>query len=171
MKLELPEFSYCPVCAAPVRVVEREGRLRPVCTRCGHIIYVNPYPAACLTVVRDGRVLLVRRGIEPHFGEWCLPGGFLEWGESPEEGARRELVEETGLSAGTLSLVGAYDSITGTRRHVLLLGYLVREWTGEPVAGDDASAVEWYDLDAMPPLAFPVHGRVIADAGKERERG
>ncbi len=166
MKLELPEYLFCPVCAGTVRVVPSEGRLRPVCTRCGHIIYVNPYPAACLVVIRNGGVLLTRRAIEPHFGEWCLPGGFLEWGESPEEGARRELQEETGLCAGGITLFGAYDSITGTRRHVLLLAYFVREWTGEPVAGDDASEVAWYDLDAVPPLAFPVHEQVIADARK-----
>lgn len=166
MKLELPEYHFCPLCAAPVRVVQSEGRHRPVCTRCGHIIYVNPYPAACLVVIREGRLLLTRRAIEPQFGEWCLPGGFLEWGESPEEGAGRELLEETGLSAGTIDLFGAYDSITGLRRHVLLLAYVVRKWTGEPVAGDDASEVAWYDLDAVPPLAFPVHERVIAEVRK-----
>jgi len=78
MKLELPEYNYCPICGSPVQVTQREGRRRPVCTRCGHIIYVNPYPAACLVVIKDSKVLLTRRSIEPHFGEWCLPGGFLE---------------------------------------------------------------------------------------------
>jgi ADP-ribose pyrophosphatase YjhB (NUDIX family) len=166
MKLELPEYNYCPICSAPVRVVHCEGRNRPVCTRCGHVVYVNPYPAACLVLVRDAQVLLTLRSIEPHSGEWCLPGGFLEWGESPEEGARRELLEETGLSAGRLDIFGAYDSITGLRRHVLLLAYIVHEWTGEPVAGDDAAAVRWFDLNAVPPLAFTVHERILADIRK-----
>ncbi|MHB9030453.1 MAG: NUDIX domain-containing protein [Candidatus Latescibacterota bacterium] len=166
MKLELPEYNYCPLCSAPVTVVHREGRHRPVCTRCGHIIYVNPYPAACLVVIRSSRALLTLRSIEPHQGEWCLPGGFLEWGESPEEGARRELLEETGLAAGRLSIIGAYDSITGLRRHVLLLAYFVREWAGNPVAGDDAAEVKWFDLNAIPPLAFKVHEQVLADARK-----
>ncbi len=166
MKLELPEYNYCPICGAPVQVTQREGRRRPVCTRCGHIIYVNPYPAACLVVIKDSKVLLTRRSIEPHFGEWCLPGGFLEWGESPEEGARRELLEEAGLAAGELHILGAYDSITGSRRHVLLLAYFVLEWTGEPVAGDDASETVWFDLDSVPPLAFKVHEKVLSDALK-----
>ena len=163
MELELPEFNHCPACGAPMRVAHHEGRRRPVCTRCGHIVYVNPYPAACLVVIRDSYLLLVRRSIEPHFGEWCLPGGFIEWGESPEEAARRELLEETGVRAGSLSLIGAYDSITGRYRHVLLLAYRVHGWEGEPTAGDDASEVGWFSLDSVPRLAFKVHERVIAD--------
>jgi len=163
MELELPEFNHCPACGAPVRVMHREGRRRPVCTLCGRIVYVNPYPAACLVVFHGGGVLLVRRSIEPHFGEWCLPGGFIEWGESPDDAARRELLEETGVRAGAISLIGAYNSITGRHRHVLLLAYRVRDWEGEPTAGDDASEVEWFGLDSVPPLAFRVHERVIAD--------
>jgi len=163
MELELPEFNHCPACGGAVHVLHREGRDRPVCTLCGRIVYVNPYPAACLTVILGGGILLVRRSIEPHYGEWCLPGGFIEWGESPEDAARRELFEETGLRAGKIVLTGAYDSITGARRHVLLLAYLVRGWEGEPAAGDDASEVAWFALDSVPPLAFKVHERVIAD--------
>jgi 8-oxo-dGTP diphosphatase len=166
MNLSLPVFNFCPVCAAPVEVIPCEGRHRPVCTRCGHVIYVNPYPAACLVVLREGRVLLTLRSIEPHIGEWCLPGGFLEWGESPESGAARELLEETGITADGLSLVGAYDSITGQSRHVLLLAYRVRNWHGEPVAGDDAAEVRWFDLSSLPPLAFTVHDTVVADVRK-----
>jgi ADP-ribose pyrophosphatase YjhB (NUDIX family) len=165
MELELPEFNHCPACGGALRVIHREGRRRPVCTLCGRIVYVNPYPAVCLVVIRDSYLLLVRRSIEPHFGEWCLPGGFIEWGEPPEDAARRELLEETGIRAGALSLAGAYDSITGARRHVLLLAYRVNGGEGEPAAGDDASEVGWFALDSVPPLAFEVHERVIADVG------
>jgi 8-oxo-dGTP diphosphatase len=171
MELELPEFNHCSACGGPVRLMHRDGRQRPVCTVCGTIVYVNPYPAACLVVMRDGCLLLTRRAIEPHFGEWCLPGGYIEWGESPDDAARRELLEETGVRAETLSLIGAYDSITGRRRHVLLLAYRVGGWDGEPIAGDDASEVEWFRLDSVPLLAFRVHERVIADVLKGMENG
>ena len=165
-KLELPEFNYCPICGAPVRVIHREGRHRPVCMTCGHVVYVNPYPAAALVVLNNRQVLLTLRNSEPNYGEWCLPGGFLEWGESPEEGARRELLEETGLSAGKISIIGAYDSITGARRHVLLLAYRVHDWQGEPTAGDDAAEVRWFEVGKTPPLAFKVHEKVLTDAMK-----
>jgi 8-oxo-dGTP diphosphatase len=168
MNLLLPVYNYCPLCAAPVEIVPCEGRDRPVCKQCSHVIYVNPYPAACLVVLQEKRVLLALRSIEPQRGEWCLPGGFLEWGEAPEEGAARELIEETGIVAGELSLIGAYNSITGERRHVLLLAYMVNDWSGEPVAGDDAAEIRWVDLDSVPPLAFKVHDQVIADVQKMR---
>ena len=165
-KLELPEFNYCPICGKPVRVIHSEGRHRPVCTLCGHIIYVNPAPAAALVVLDSTRVLLTLRKYEPHRGEWCLPGGFLEWGESPEEGAKRELLEETGITAGTISIIGAYDNITGVKRHVLLLAYRVHDWQGKLKAGDDAEEVRWFETGKTPPLAFTVHEKVLSDVVK-----
>ena len=163
MKLELPEFRYCPQCGAQVEMQNKEGRNRPVCSACGHIIYVNPIPAAALVVIEKNRALLTLRDVEPKMGEWCLPGGFLEWGESPEEGAKRELFEETGITAEELSLVGVYDSVTGARLHVLLVVYRVTSWTGTPAAGDDASEVRWFNIDSVPPLAFAVHEKALAD--------
>jgi 8-oxo-dGTP diphosphatase len=169
-KLELPEFNFCPICGKPVKVVQSEGRNRPVCISCGHIIYVNPYPAVALVVLNDDKVLLTLRSIDPHHGEWCLPGGFIEWGESPEEGARRELLEETAITAGKISIIGAYDSITSVKRHVLLLAYRVDDWQGEPSAGDDAGEVGWFEIGKTPPLAFIVHEKVLADVVKAGDR-
>ncbi|MFC1693941.1 NUDIX domain-containing protein [Candidatus Latescibacterota bacterium] len=164
MKPELPEYNFCPKCGTPVELHKMEGRIRPVCTSCGNVIYVNPVPATAQVVLDERRVLLVLRAVEPHRGEWCLPGGFLEWGESPENGTRRELFEETGIDADKLSLIGVYDSYTGPQRHVLLVAYRVISWRGEPVPGDDASDVQWFDFDEIPPLAFSVHNKVLAEA-------
>ncbi len=163
MTLELPPIRHCPRCGAPVAVRSMEGRDRPVCGTCGHIVYINPIPAATLALVEGGDVLLTLRDVDPHRGEWCLPGGFLEWGESPEAGARRELAEETGIRAGALELVGVYDSISTITTHVLLVGYRVLDWDGDPVAGDDAAAVKWFPLEAVPPLAFEAHTRLLSD--------
>ena len=163
MKLELPEYNYCPLCGAPLNISHREGRDRPVCRSCGHIVYINPFPAACQVILNGRKVLLALRASDPQKGMWCLPGGFIEWGESPEEGAKRELFEETGITAEKLSLIGVYGSITGTQQHVLLIAYSVLEWHGEPEAGDDADEVKWFAVDEIPPLAFKVHDRVLED--------
>ena len=138
-----------------------------MCGSCGHVIYVNPMPATCLVVLNERKLLLTLRGVEPHKGEWCLPGGFIEWSESPEEGAKRELFEETCITAEKFSLIGVYDSITRTDRHVLLVAYRVLAWSGEPAPGDDADDVRWFGGNEIPPLAFDAHRRVLEDVKKE----
>jgi len=163
MNVELPEIRYCPRCGGPVALKDTEGRDRPVCLSCGHIVYVNPVPAAALLVMEGGNILLILRAVEPKKGEWCLPGGFIEWGESALEGGRRELFEETGVRAGEMSLVGIYDSVTVARLHVLVAAFRVRSWTGQPTAGDDASDVRWFPVDSIPKLAFDMHERAIGD--------
>lgn len=169
MKLKLPEYSFCPRCGGTIGLLEYEDRLRPVCNACGHVIYVNPVPATCQTVLKDGSVLLVLRAVEPSRGMWCLPGGFIEWGESPLEAAKRELAEETALAAETLVLTGVYDSITEVSRHVLLVSYLIPEWQGVPEAGDDAAEIRWFPLEKIPPLAFKVHEQALGDALKQEQ--
>jgi ADP-ribose pyrophosphatase YjhB (NUDIX family) len=98
----------CPHCAQPIE--------QPLlCERCGWRWYANPLPAAGTLVERsapDGEplVLLLRRAVEPGLGAWDLPAGYLESGESAEEGARRETLEEAGLSVELVRLVGVYTS-------------------------------------------------------------
>lgn len=166
MKLELPDYHYCTMCGSPLELQNSEGRKRPVCTSCGHIVYVNPLPAITVIVLNERQVLLTLRGIEPHRNEWCLPGGFLEWGETPKSGGRRELLEETGLEAGEMSLVGVYNSVSTIQRHVILIAYRVLSWTGKTKAGDDAVDVRWFGIDRMPPLAFKSHIQALSDVLK-----
>ena len=164
MKPKIPDFKYCPLCGASVDKLFHEGRDRHVCPECGHVLYVNPIPASTLVVLNEGHVLLVLRAVEPQKGEWCLPGGFLEWGESPEEGGKRELLEETGLVGDELEFVGYYNSMV--TMHAVLLGFRVKRWHGDLYHGDDAEDVRWYRLDSRPPLAFAAHEQLLADALK-----
>ena len=111
MKPELSEYNYCNICGGKVDILYHEGYRRPVCTSCGHVFYINPVPAVCQVILNDSKVLLVLRAADPKKGRWCLPGGFVEWGENPEDGAKRELFEETGITAEEHSLIGVCDSI------------------------------------------------------------
>lgn len=166
--LQLPVCRFCPVCGGGIEIRAFEGRDRPVCTACGIPVYVNPVPATCQIVLDAGTVLLTRRAVEPRAGWWCLPGGFIEWGEAPEVAAARELAEETGIEAKRLTLTGVYDSVTGIDRHVLLVAYRADEWQGEPMAGDDADEVWWAPLHELPELAFMVHHTALTDALNHR---
>lgn len=90
--------AYCSVCGKPTaqEVPAGDNLMRDVCTACGEIHYDNPRILAGTLPVHDGRILLCERAIEPRTGYWTLPCGFLEAGESAEEGAARETMEEAG---------------------------------------------------------------------------
>jgi 8-oxo-dGTP diphosphatase len=125
--------------------------------------------ADCVVFDQAGRVLLIRRGNEPFKGQYALPGGFVDIGERVEDGARRELREETGIEVGDLNLIGVYsDPDRDPRGHTCSVAYFARVDHADPVAGDDAAAAEWVDDWRTHKLAFD-HARILADAERRRE--
>jgi 8-oxo-dGTP diphosphatase len=155
------EYKFCPRCTAQLNLEERFGRVRPVCPQCGWIHFVDPKVAAAVLVTQDERVLLVRRVNEPFRGMWTLPAGFVNGGENPAEAAERECLEETGLS---VRVKGVYDIISG-REHPrgadFIIVYQAEVLGGELKADDDADAVEWFDKEHLPPLAFLATQKVL----------
>jgi len=111
--------------------------------------------------VRDGRILLVRRAVEPGKGQWCLPGGFMELGESAAEAARRELAEETGLTALELAFMGICPYPGGIASDLLVLAFVTEDYTGQLTPGDDALEARFFPLDQLPPVAFRCHREII----------
>ena len=150
--------SHCPYCGGLLEDKFIEGRHRLFCPPCGRPIYENPIPATCIVVVNpDNHVLLVKRSIPPKKGQWCLPGGFIELGESPEAGAQRELHEETGLSGEIEVLLGVRHALSDQYHSVLMVGYLVKRFMGHIQPGDDASDARWFPITQLPRVAFDSH--------------
>jgi 8-oxo-dGTP diphosphatase len=132
-------------------------------------------------VIEDGRVLLIRRGSEPLKGEWSIPGGTLELGETLREGAARELKEETGLEVSVLEMIELFERINfgrgadeawttmeerrRPRFHFVIVDYLCQRISGEAVAGGDVTHVEWAREDALEKFSLtPTATRVIRKA-------
>lgn len=121
--------------------------------------------AVSVAIHHEGRFLLVRRGNAPARGQYAFPGGRVEDGETLEEAARRELMEETGMTAGPLTLHSIVDldsegaGVT-FRLHVHLGAYA----GGTPLAGDDAETAEWLSLDDMARLPVTASTLAIARA-------
>ncbi|MBN1964223.1 MAG: NUDIX hydrolase, partial [Anaerolineae bacterium] len=90
-------FNYCPRCGASLEQRMAFGQERPVCPACGYVHFYDPKVAAAVFIEQDGRVLLIKRGVEPEKGRWALPAGFIDRGEDPRHTAVREVQEETGL--------------------------------------------------------------------------
>ena len=120
----------------------------------------------CIVFDRGGRVLLIRRGRPPFEGQYALPGGFVEIGETVEAACRRELKEETGVEVRDLKLVGVYsDPKRDPRGHTCSVAYLASVNSAKPSAGDDAAAAEWVKDWRREKLAFD-HADILADAAR-----
>lgn len=155
---------YCQHCGSGLvsRRVEDEGRERLVCGRCGFIHYLNPRLVANVLPERAGRVLLLRRGIEPSYGKWAFPGGYLELGESAEQGAEREAWEEVGLIMRAGPLLGVY---TRVEHGIVVLVYRGLRFSGRPVPGPEVLETAWFRPHEIPwpDLAFETTAAALRD--------
>ena len=126
-------------------------------------VYRNPSLTADAVILIGGKILLVERGREPFKGRYALPGGFLDYGETIEECAVREVEEETGLRTMVLDLIGVYSSPDrDPRGHTVTAAFLMRPMGGELRSGDDAVDVRLFPLDALPEMAFD-HSTIVKD--------
>ena len=121
----------------------------------------RPVPGVGVVCLRGDEVLLIRRGKQPRMGEWSIPGGRLEWGETTTDGALRELREETGVSAELLGLLDVVDHIS-EHGHFVLIDWAARWAGGEPVAGDDAAEAVFVGVEeACDRVAWDETRRII----------
>jgi 8-oxo-dGTP diphosphatase len=116
-----------------------------------------PFIGVGAVIVQDGRVLLIRRGQAPLLGEWSLPGGVLECGETLREATVREAQEETGLVVEAVEMLGVYERVIRSndgrvRYHYVLIDFLCRPTAGELNAGSDAADVRWFTPGELPSL-------------------
>lgn len=143
-------------------------------------MYSYKYPHAAVTtdsVVfgydgKDLHILLIERGIDPYKGSWALPGGFLKMDETVEEGALRELNEETGVANLYLEQFHVFSTVDrDPRERVITVAFyaLVRKSDYKVIAGDDAVRACWFPSDELPPLAFD-HDEIIASAKETLRR-
>jgi len=132
--------------------------------------YRYPHPAVttdCVVFGYDGsrlNLLLVERGRDPYKGCWALPGGFLNIDEDAATGARRELLEETGLQVSSIEQLGAYTAVDrDPRERVISVAYFTLIRVCEVQGGDDALRAQWFPINKLPQLAFD-HQQIFEQA-------
>jgi ADP-ribose pyrophosphatase YjhB (NUDIX family) len=153
-------LRYCPHCTHPLEERLSFGRLRPGCPACGYTHFQAPKVGVSVLAERDGKVLLVQRGIDPGRGKWCLPSGFIEWDEAPEDAAIRECAEETGLAVAHVELLEVTHYTQDFRGPGINLAYRARAKSGTLQPGDDAVVARWFAATELPPeemIAFSGH--------------
>jgi 8-oxo-dGTP diphosphatase len=146
------EFNYCPGCGRKLTVNFIEGRERKNCHFCGFINYRNPLPCVGIIGIKENKIALIKRGIEPSKGEWTPPSGFIESGETPEEAALRELYEETSLKGEIIKLLGVHSQDTDIYGNLVIIIFLVKITEGTIKAGDDAQDARFFGFKELPEM-------------------
>jgi NAD+ diphosphatase len=149
------EYKFCPKCSGELEEVFDNGHLRLKCSKCAFIFYQNSKPCVSAVIFDKDKILLGKRADEPAKGDWDIVGGFLEPGEHPEDGLRREVKEETGLEITELKLLGMFmDKYPVYNYDTLNIAYLCKV-EGTPKADDDVADLKWFRLNEIPQnLAF-----------------
>jgi ADP-ribose pyrophosphatase YjhB (NUDIX family) len=143
-------LNFCSRCGSRLRFGEVEGehRERLVCDNCGHIVYVNPRLVVTAFPVTDsGDLVLLRRGIEPGYGSWAQPGGFLEVDETVNQAAIRETLEETGLLIEPTEIIGLYTRLEAA---VVTIAFEARIVGGAAIVTPEALEVRTFAPEAIP---------------------
>ena len=159
-----PEYKFCPRCGnrLGVRLLKRGDPERLVCESCGFVFYQGPKLVAGALFELDGGIVLVQRDIEPGYGKWTFPGGFVERGATTEAAAEREVLEETGLQVRVSGIVGLY-SYEGQIPVIAVFDADVIG--GEPVPLDETMDVRIFPRDTLPwaEMAFPSTEHALKD--------
>lgn len=141
------DFKYCPKCK---KELELSGEY-PKCFFCDIIYYKNSKPTASILPIKEGKVLLSKRGIEPYIGKYDIIGGFLKNGEDPKVGAKREALEETGLTIEPKEMLGIYMDRYGEDDIYTLNIHYIGDITGGVMkAKDDVASLHWFDIGNLP---------------------
>ncbi|WDP90270.1 MAG: NUDIX hydrolase [Desulfobacter sp.] len=165
-------IHYCSQCGGPMtqRIPEDDDHIRDVCSRCGHVHYENPKLVVGTIPVSGEKILMCRRNIEPRKGKWTLPAGYLENGESVQDGAVRETLEET---RARVALLGPYRMF-----NILFVDQIYMMFRAELLSNDfgptpESTEVRLFSEDEIPwdEIAFEVINRTLVDFFKDRAAG
>jgi ADP-ribose pyrophosphatase YjhB (NUDIX family) len=161
---------FCVNCGTALVTRVIEGREVEACPRDSFILWHDPKVSTAVIVEMDGGIILGRRAIEPGYGLWCLPGGFVNDDEDPAASAARECLEEITASVEMTRLIGVYHVPKIGAASLIVIAYRGRLIDGaRAAAGAEMLEVGTFPLDALPQLAFPSHQRVLAEYLKSAE--
>ena len=155
-------FWFCPKCGGRLEYKKLDDRSRLVCGQCGYVLYENPIVGVA-GIVREGtKILLGRRSAGSTCpGLWCIPCGYVEYDEDVYDAVKREVQEETGLKVEVNGVYTVRSNWHNPEIHTVGIWFFTQVVGGELRPGDDIDAVDFFSMDALPPLAFPTDRSVI----------
>ncbi len=158
-------IRFCALCGGQLeeRILLPDGRKHKVCSQCGFVHFLGPKLVAGCLVIDQGRVLLLRRGIEPEVGKWTFPGGFVDFGETPPQAAIRETLEEVGMRVRIDRHLGLYADPANP--HAAVAVYLASPGQEAPGISEEAIEVRFFAASEIPwdEIAFGTTREALRD--------
>jgi ADP-ribose pyrophosphatase YjhB (NUDIX family) len=161
----IDDIKYCPRCGTLLNNQLRMGKVRPVCQSCDWVFFPDPKVAAGVVVIKDNKILLVRRANNPRKGFWTVPVGFVDAGEDPDGAAQRECLEETGLKIKVVELFKVFSGQEHPRGAHIIIIYRGEIISGELQASDDVDGIGFFAKGELPPLAFKTTRIILGEYG------
>ncbi|OPX90208.1 MAG: NADH pyrophosphatase [Pelotomaculum sp. PtaB.Bin104] len=156
-------FFYCPKCGSRLNYQEQGERKRLACSACAYIFYENPVVGVAAVVLNErGQILLGRRN-GTYRGTWCIPCGYVEYDEDVREAIVREFKEETNLDIRLHGVFAVHSNFHNPETHTVGIWFRAEVTGGELAAQADLDQAGYFDLDELPPLAFPTDAIVIEE--------
>ncbi len=156
MRAPADEYRFCPKCGGALdsRILKENEPQRLVCRLCEFVFFLSPKVAAGTLFQLDGKLVLLKRAIEPGYGKWVFPGGFVDRGETVVEAAIRETREEANVEVRVRELVDVF-SYSGSP--IVVVVYAAEVVSGEPRAADESLELRAFASEEIPwdELAFP----------------
>ena len=152
------DYTYCHRCGARMGRADVGGKERPKCDDCGAVVFLDPKVAVVVVASRDGEILMVKRDIEPMFGKWSFPSGYVDRFEPVEEAAVREVEEETTVKVRLDGLLGVYSQ---RGDQTIVVAYAATIIAGDPTPADETQDARLFPSDALPPPLFPHDGEIM----------
>jgi ADP-ribose pyrophosphatase YjhB (NUDIX family) len=150
-------FTFCPHCAEELRAFDSDGISRRQCPACGWIQYRNPTVGVAAVLVEESRLLIGRR----RSGGWCIPCGHVEYDESVEQAAVREMAEETGLDVSLQGILAVKSNFHDPRHQTVGIWFWGQRRGGSLRPGGDLAEAAFVDFTRLPPLRFPTDCEVV----------
>jgi 8-oxo-dGTP diphosphatase len=152
-------FTFCPHCAAELESQRSDGVVRRRCPGCGWVQYRNPTVGVAVVLIEEGKLLIGRR----RDGGWCIPCGHVEYDETVEEAAIREMAEETGLVVSLDGMQAVKSNFHDREHQTVGIWFRGHRVSGSLIAGRDLAEATFAKLDGLPELTFPTDREVVDD--------
>lgn len=166
LKIKPPDYLFCPFCGERLKQRTEEDKKRKFCSSCNWTYYPHVGAAVAALIVREEKVLMVKRGRAPYKNTWVLPAGYIDFGEHPSEALRREVGEETGLEVKKANFLEVLQADDDPRSPGHFVFFYKVTTLGNEIKTDKEENLDiaWIDLKNLPEIGFKSHESVVKKA-------